>query len=123
MYTKYSETHPIAILSRVALLATIIALIAASFFKPPRLFYSYHAQHFVAFYVLAVATALTVKRRTIISLGLNLAMFAVVFELARSLSPLHAHTTYLDWFADAAGIFAALAPMLAQKIREQLAGG
>jgi hypothetical protein len=119
MYTKYPETHPVAILSRAALILAFIALATASLIKPPRLFYSYHAQHFAAFYVLSLTTALAVKRRTVIDLGLRLALFAVVFELARALSPLHADTNALDWFADAAGIFAALAPMLGQKIRQR----
>jgi hypothetical protein len=117
MAVKYPETHPIAVLSRVALILTLCALCIASLIKPPRLFYSYHAQHFAAFYVLTLATVLTVKRRPVISLGLHLGLFAVVFELARALSPLHAQTNALDWFADAAGIVAALVPMLAQKLR------
>jgi hypothetical protein len=119
MITRYPETHPIAVLSRVALLLAVLALLAASFIKPPRLLYSYHAQHFAAFYVLSFAVALTIKRRTLIGLGVRLAVFAVAFEAARSLSPLHASTTFLDWFADAAGILGALAPMLGQKIRQR----
>ena len=119
MTDKYPETHPIAVLSRVAFILALCALLMASLIKPPRLFYSYHAQHFAAFYVLSLATALTIKRKTIISLGLQLALFAVVFELARALSPLHAETNYLDWFADAAGIVGALVPMLAQKLRQR----
>lgn len=117
MTIKYPETHPIAVLSRVAFILALCALLMASLIEPPRLFYSYHAQHFAAFYVLSLATALTVKRKTLIALGLNLALFAVAFELARALSPLHAATNSLDWFADAAGILGALAPMLAQKLR------
>jgi hypothetical protein len=119
MSIKYPETHPIAVLSRVAFILSLAALLIASLIKPPRLFYSYHAQHFAAFYVLSLATALTVKRKSVISLGLHLALFAVVFELARALAPRHADTNALDWFADAAGIVGALVPMMAQKLRER----
>jgi hypothetical protein len=111
------ETHILAVLARLGLLLAVLALVAAALIQPPRVFYSYHAQHFAAFYVLAVMAALSFKRRTVIGVGMALSAFALAFEMARSLSPLRAHTTYLDWFADAAGIVAALGPMLAQKIR------
>jgi hypothetical protein len=114
-----AETHPIAVLARVGLLVAVAILITASLLTPPRLFYSYHAQHFVAFYVLSLTAALAIKRKTIIGLGVRIAIFAFCFEMIRSFSPLHARTTYLDWIADAAGIVGALAPMLGQKIRQR----
>ena len=114
-----AETDGLAALGRCAFLVTIIALLWASFGHPPRVFVSFHTEHFAAFYLLSFTCAMAVKRRPLMAIGYTLLAFAVVVEAVRTLLVRGFDKTYLDAIADIAGVIAALGPMLGQRFRER----
>ena len=114
---RLHEGHLLPVLARGALVAAGAIVMLAAVKPPPRLIYSYHAQHLAAFYVLSLCSATAFKKTKVLSLASMWAAVAVVFEAVRSLDPLHVHTSYASALADGAGILGAFAPMLAQKFR------
>ncbi len=111
------ETAWSAVLGRLAFAGALCAVISAEFLHTRRLFSSTHVAHFAGFYLLAFASAAAAKRIPLLTLGCYIAAFAVLLELIRAAIWLPLSTTWLDWIGDTAGIIAALAPMLLQKIR------
>ena len=114
---SYTETALSAVAGRVVFAGALAGMLYAGFFQTPRVFVSTHVAHFAGFYVLAFASAAAAKRMPLVTLGCFVAAFAVLLELARTVVWLPLTTTYLDWVGDMAGVIAALAPMLLQKIR------
>ncbi len=117
MRGSYIETAWGAVAGRVAFAGALGAVLFAEFFHTHRLFASTHVAHFAGFYLLAFASAAAAKRLPLLTLGCFIAAFAVALELIRAAIWLPLNTVYLDWIGDTAGIIAALAPMLMQKIR------
>ena len=117
MRGSYTETAWSAVAGRLAFAAALGAVVYAEFFHTHRLFASTHVAHFAGFYLLAFASAAAAKRIPLLTLGCFIAAFAVLMELIRAAIWLPLNTGYLDWIGDTAGIIAALAPMLLQKIR------
>ena len=117
MRGSYTETAWSAVAGRVAFAGALGAVVFAEFFHTRRLFASTHVAHFAGFYLLAFASAAAAKRIPLLTLGCFIAAFAVLLELIRTATWLPLSTSYLDWIGDMAGIIAALAPMLLQKIR------
>ena len=118
---SFRETAYSAIGGRLFFVAALAGLLYAAFFHSPRLFASTHVAHFAGFYLFAVACASMAKRVPLLTLGCYVAALAVVLELARAATWLPLDSSYLDWIGDMAGIVAALAPMLLQKIRNDFA--
>ena len=114
---SFRETAFSAVGGRLFFVVALSALVYAAFFHSPRLFASTHVAHFAGFYLFAIACAATAKRMPLLTLGCYVAALAVVLELARAASWMPLDSSYLDWIGDMAGIVAALAPMLLQKIR------
>ena len=83
----------------------------------PHLFYSYHVEHFAAFYVLSVVAAAGLPRIGLTRLSLSLIGFAAVLEVIRMLTPAHQLTSAEDLVCDIAGVLAAYAPMLVSQFR------
>ena len=117
MQGSYTETALSAVAGRLAFAGALCAVVYAEFFHTHRLFASPHEAHFAGFYLLAFASAAAAKRVPLLTLGCFIAAFAVLMELIRAATWLPLSTGYLDWVGDMAGIVAALAPMLLQKIR------
>ena len=117
MRGSYTETAWSAVAGRLAFAGALGAVVYAEFFHTHRLFASTHVAHFAGFYLLAFASAAAAKRIPLLTLGCFVAAFAVTIELIRAAIWLPLSTGYLDWIGDTAGIIAALAPMLLQKIR------
>ena len=117
MRGSYVETAWSAVAGRVAFAGALGAVVFAEFFHTRKLFASTHVAHFAGFYLLAFASAAAAKRIPLLTLGCFIAAFAVLLELIRAATWLTLTTSYLDWLGDTAGIIAALAPMLLQKIR------
>ena len=117
MRGSYTETAWSAVAGRVAFAGALGAVVFAEFFHTRKLFASTHVAHFAGFYLLAFASAAAAKRIPLLTLGCFIAAFAVLLELVRTAIWLPLNTSYLDWIGDMAGIIAALAPMLLQKIR------
>ena len=117
MRGSYTETAWSAIAGRVAFAGALGAVLFAEFFHTHKLFTSIHVAHFAGFYLLSFAGAAAAKRIPLLTLGCFIAAFAVLLELVRAATWLPINDSYLDWIGDTAGIIAALAPMLLQKIR------
>lgn len=117
MRGSYTETAWSAVAGRVAFAGALGAVVFAEFFHTRRVFASTHVAHFAGFYLLAFASAAAAKRIPLLTLGCYIAAFAVLLELIRAAIWLPLTTGYLDWVGDMAGIIAALAPMLLEKIR------
>ncbi len=88
----------------------------------PHIFYSFHVEHFAAFYILAVVAAAGLPRQTLTALTLGLIAFAVVLEVIRMLTPAHRLTSAEDLICDIAGVMAGYAPILVGRFRNGLLG-
>jgi len=86
----------------------------------PHIFYSYHVEHFAAFYVLAVVASAGLPRQNLTTLSLGLIAFAVVLEVIRMLTPAHRLSSAEDLVCDMAGVLAAYAPILIGRFRDSL---
>jgi len=60
---------------------------------------------------LALATSAAFVRRDVFQIGVVIWLAAVVIEAIRWLHPEHNASAMIDWFADAAGVAAALVPV------------
>jgi Na+/H+-dicarboxylate symporter len=112
-----------------ALAASAWGLVAVAFASlapsglVPHLFYSYHVEHFAAFYLVAAIAAAGLPRQSLTTLSLGLIAFAVVLEVIRMLTPAHRLTSAEDLICDIAGVLAAYGPILIGRFRESVAGG
>ena len=86
----------------------------------PHVFYSFHVEHFAAFYFLAVVAAAGLPRQTLTTLSLGLIAFAVVLEIIRMLTPTHRLTSAEDLVCDIAGVIAGYAPIMIGRFRDGL---
>ena len=119
--TPYSTPWMIAALAVGAwgLLAVAFASLAPVGLVP-HIFYSYHVEHFAAFYLLAIFAAAGLPRQTLTTLSLGLIAFAIVLEIIRMLTPTHRLTSAEDLICDIAGVMAAYAPILIGRFRDGL---
>ena len=102
----------------VATLVFVLAVIPAPP-SPPLLGWD-KAQHFLAFYVLAILAAAAFPRRSLLAIGLPLSAYGAVIELAQMLPFVHRDGDFWDWVADSLAIAAALAPLLVPRVRAWL---
>ena len=102
------------------LVAIVFASVGPSQYVP-RLFYSYHVEHFVAFYVLTILACSGLPRARLRQVVPPLALMAVVLATVRLLVPRHRMSNAEDLAADLAGIAAAVAPMLVGRFRQIVA--
>jgi len=101
----------------------VVAVTFASLAPPslvPHIFYSYHVEHFAAFYVLAFVAAAGLPRQSLTALSLAMICFAIVLELIRMLTPTHRLSSAEDLICDIAGVFGAYAPILIGRFRDSL---
>lgn len=70
------------------------------------------AEHFIAFYTLAVLAAAAFPTRNLIVIGVLLSAFGALIEIVQGLPVVHRDRDFWDWVADTIAITAALAPML-----------
>ena len=110
-----------AVGGRLAFVVAVGLLLYAIFFHLPRLFVSTHVTHFAGFFVFSFAWAAAAKRVPLLVLGAYAGLTALAVEAARAVFWLPLTTAYLDGIGDLAGVVAALAPMLLQKIRSEFA--
>ncbi len=103
-----------------AVIAVAFASLAPSSIIP-HIFYSYHVEHFAAFYVLAFVAAAGLARFNLTRLSLGVIAFAIVLEAIRMLTPAHRLTSAEDLVCDIAGVLAAYAPILLGRFRDGLA--
>ncbi len=93
--------------------AVLIAAVIPAEDHPPDLFGWDKANHFVAFYALALLGALAFPRRSAVILGAWLSGLGGLIEVLQAIPVLHRDSDIVDWLTDNAGIVAALAPLAA----------
>jgi len=102
------------------LIAVVFASVGPSQYVP-RLFYSYHIEHFAAFYVLTLLATSGLPRAHLRQVVPPLALMAVVLATVRLLTPRHRMANAEDLVADLVGIAAAVAPILVGRFRQIVA--
>jgi hypothetical protein len=115
------DNHPLAILARAAFLVIIAALCFASLAPAgwlPRVLYSYHLEHFAAFYLVALSMAAARYRANVYRVMTDIAILATVLEGLRLFIPSHQLYVAEDWVADLGGALAALAPIVIGDFRK-----
>lgn len=98
----------------------LIAVIFASVAPPqfvPRLFYSYHVEHFAAFYLIAILAAAGLPTLRLYQITFSLILGALVLATVRLVIPQHRLADAEDLAADIAGIGAAVAPIVVGRLR------
>src|ERR1700742_2868743 len=104
------DNDPLAMFARVAFLVVVAALCFASLAPSgwmPRVLWSYHLEHFAAFYLVALSMAAARYRAPISRLLLDIGVLATVLEGVRLFIPSHQLYVLEDWVADLGGVLAA----------------
>jgi len=114
------DSDPLAIAARVTFLS-VIALVTFASLAPvrwvPHPLYSFHLEHFAAFYVMAVAMAAARYRAHLNRVLLDAVILASLLEGVRAFTPAHQLSAAEDWIADVGGALAALVPVLVGDFR------
>jgi hypothetical protein len=109
------DNDPLAMVARAAFLLVVagicFALLAPSGWMP-RVLYSYHLEHFAAFYLAALSMAAARYRANVYRVMVDIAILATVLEGVRLFIPSHQLFVVEDWVADLGGALAALSPIV-----------
>jgi len=115
------DNDPLAMIARVAFLLVVaglcFVLLAPSGWMP-RVLYSYHLEHFAAFYLVALSMAAARYRANVYRVMTDIAILATVLEGVRLFIPSHQLYVVEDWVADLGGALAALSPILIGDFRK-----
>jgi hypothetical protein len=98
----------------------LVAVVFASVAPPqfvPRLFFSYHVEHFAAFYLIAILAAAGLPTLRLHQITFALILMALLLATVRLIIPQHRLADAEDLAADLAGIGAAVAPLLVGRLR------
>ncbi|MBL6751639.1 MAG: hypothetical protein ISP90_14020 [Nevskia sp.] len=79
------------------------------------------AEHFIAFYVLAVLGAVAYPASALVLLGASLSAFGALIEVVQAIPALHRDSDFWDWVADTLAIAAALLPVVLIRVRKWMA--
>ena len=110
-----------AIIALAGLAWALIALAFASLAPPayvPRVFHNYHAEHFGAFYIVALLGAAALPTVRLTKIGLVLAGLAAAFAVFRILELVNKIFYVEDLGCDIAGILAAIVPIYVGRFRQ-----
>jgi hypothetical protein len=111
----------LAMIARVAFLLVVAGLCFASLAPSgwmPRVLYSYHLEHFAAFYLVALSMAAARYRANVYRVMTDIAILATVLEGVRLFIPSHQLYVVEDWVADLGGALAALSPIVIGDFRK-----
>ncbi|HEY4028701.1 MAG TPA: hypothetical protein VGM25_00025 [Caulobacteraceae bacterium] len=111
----------LAMFARVAFLLVVVGLCFASLAPSgwmPRVLYSYHLEHFAAFYLGALSMAAARYRANVFRVMTDIAILATVLEGVRLFIPSHQLYVVEDWVADLGGSLAALSPIIIGDFRK-----
>ncbi len=109
------DNDPLAMAARIAFLLVIGAICFASLAPAgwmPRVLYSYHLEHFAAFYLVALSMSAARYRANVYRVMMDIVILATVLEGLRLFIPSHQLFVAEDWVADLGGALAALSPMV-----------
>ena len=115
------DNHPLAMIARAAFLLVIAALCFASLAPSgwmPRVLYSYHLEHFAAFYLVTLSMAAARYRANVYRVMTDVAILATLLEGVRLFIPSHQLYVVEDWVADLGGALAALSPIVIGDFRK-----
>lgn len=118
----YPRTGPLAILARLAYIWAALAIVLAVLLPPervPNFVYSHNLQHFAAFYVLMLCGAAALPKLPLSYLTSIHVVFATVLEAMHLIAGAPERAVFDAWAADLGGVFAALAPMIADRFRRR----
>lgn len=114
------DNDPLAMVARIAFLVVVGAICFASLAPAgwiPRVLYSYHLEHFAAFYLVALSMAAARYRANVFRVMADIAILATVLEGLRLFIPSHQLFVVEDWVADMGGALAALSPIVIGNFR------
>lgn len=83
----------------------------------PRLLWSYHLEHFAAFYLVTLSMIAARYRVRVYRSLIDVAVLATVLEALRLFIPAHQLSVAEDWAADLGGTLAAVAPFVVADFR------
>ncbi len=98
----------------------LVAVVFASVAPPqfvPRVFFSYHVEHFAAFYLIAILAAAGLPTLRLHQITFALVLMALMLATVRLVIPQHRLADAEDLAADLAGIGAAVAPIVVGRLR------
>jgi len=119
------KVSPLLRLAQIAFFAALIFTFYSAVIPPDkalRLVPWDKAEHFIAFYVLAVLAVAAFPRRHPLLLAALLSLFGALIEVVQGLPIVHRDRDFWDWVADTFAIAAALAPMLLVGWRRRAGG-
>lgn len=108
-----ADNDPFAMVARASFLITVITIAFASLAPAgwlPRVLYSYHLEHFAAFYFAALSMAAARTRVGAYRLLMDACILASGLEGVRLFIPSHQLNVAEDWVSDVGGVLAALVP-------------
>ena len=118
----YPTTGPLAVLARVGLFGSLLAIMVAVFLPRqlvPHFVRSYYLEHFAAFYVAGLFALAASPRTRLRSIAFWLLVFATLLELSHMLGGSALWPLWDNWVADVGGIAAAFAPVLVERFRRR----
>jgi hypothetical protein len=98
----------------------LVAVVFASVAPPqyvPRVFFSYHIEHFAAFYLISILAAAGLPTLRLSQITFAIILMALVLATVRLVIPRHRVADGEDLAADLAGISAAIAPIVVGRLR------
>ena len=118
----YPVTGPLAVLSRVAFLAALVAIVVAAFLPRsmvPQFVRSLYLQHFAAFYVATLFGLAASPRARLTTVMARIFLFASLLEATHLLSGARWRPLLDNWVADLGGMAAAVAPIGVARFRRR----
>jgi hypothetical protein len=115
------DNDPLAMVARAGFLLVVAGLCFASLAPSgwmPRVLYSYHLEHFAAFYLVALSMAAARYRANVYRVMTDIAVLATLLEGVRLFIPSHQLYVVEDWVADLGGALAALSPIVIGDFRK-----
>jgi hypothetical protein len=120
----YPVTGPLAVMARVAFLASLLAIVIAVFLPSrlvPHFVRSHYLQHFAAYYVATLFGLAASPRARIRAIVIRIFLFLSVLESIHLVSGAAWQPLLDNWVADLGGMLAALAPMAVARFRRRFA--
>ncbi len=115
------DNDPLAMVARASFLLVVAGLCFASLAPSgwlPRVLYSYHLEHFAAFYLVALSMAAARYRANVYRVMVDVVILATLLEGVRLFIPTHQLFVVEDWVADLGGALAALTPIVIGDFRK-----
>ena len=110
---------------RLLFLCALAFALAKAFVLPRKMFRLFHwdkAEHFTAFYVLAILAAAAFPRRPLLAIAVSLSLLGAGIEVIQALPFVARDSDAWDWVADTLAIAAAYLPLALPRWRKTAQG-